>query len=104
MSRILADKLYGKTMHSLMMLALEANRVIALRFMKLLQGGKKARREARLMVNEKIDAALKAGASIMRGASGDEIVQGYRRRVAANAKRLSRHKTAWPARKRQKRK
>jgi hypothetical protein len=36
---------------SLMMLALEANGVIAYRTMKLMRGGKNARREAKLMVS-----------------------------------------------------
>jgi hypothetical protein len=76
--------------NSLMMLAVEANGVVALRMMKLLLGGKRARREAELMVSEKIDAALKATTSLMSGASGDEIVRQYGRRVAANAKRLGR--------------
>jgi hypothetical protein len=80
--------------HSLMMLALEANHVIGLRLMKLMRGGKRARRESQLMINEKIDAAFKAGASVMAGESADKVVQGYRRRVAANAKRLSR---SWAA-------
>lgn len=71
-----------------MMLALESNRVIALRCMKLMQGDRKARREAELMVSEKIDAAIQAGSRLMTGASGNEIVRRYRRRVAANAKRL----------------
>ena len=75
---------------SLMMLAAEANGVVALRMMKLMRGGKSARREAELMVSEKIDAALEATASLMAGASGDKIVHRYRKRVAANAKRLSR--------------
>lgn len=82
--------------HSLMMLALEANHVIGLRLIKLMRGGKRARRESQLMMNEKVDAAFKAGARIMAGASADEIVQGYRRRVAANAKRLSRQEVGWP--------
>ena len=74
--------------HSLMMLAIDANRVVGLRVMKLMLGGRGARREAQLRVSEKIDAALKASASLMAGASGDEIVRQYRQRVAANAKRL----------------
>jgi hypothetical protein len=76
--------------NSFMMLAVEANAVVALRMMKLMLGGRRARREAKLMLSEKIDAAVKATASIMSGASGDEIVRQYRRRVAANAKRLGR--------------
>jgi hypothetical protein len=75
-------------LYSLMMLAMESNHVVALRCMKLMRGGKRARREAELMVTEKINAALQAGGQLMAGASGDEIVRRYRRRVAANAKRL----------------
>ena len=73
-----------------MKLALESNRVIGLRLAKLMRGGKGARREAERMVSEKIQAAAKAGASLMAGASSDEIVRQYRKRVVANAKRLSR--------------
>jgi hypothetical protein len=72
----------------LLLLAVEANGVIALRIMKLMGGGRSARREAELMVSEKIHAAFEAAASLMAGASGDEIVQRYRRHVAVNAKRL----------------
>ena len=74
---------------SLMMLAAEANDVVALRIMKLMRGGKAARRETERMVREKIDAALEATTSAMTGASGERIVHRYRKRVAANAKRLS---------------
>jgi hypothetical protein len=73
-----------------MKLAVEANGVIALRMIKLTHGGRSARREAELMVNEKIHAAFKAGVSLMAGASGDEIVHQYRQHVARNAKRLGR--------------
>ena len=72
----------------MMMLALEANRVIALRMMKLMRGGRHARREAKLMVREKITAASEAAASLMVGKSTDEIVHRYRQHVARNAKRL----------------
>jgi hypothetical protein len=47
----------------LMLLAAEANTVIALRMMKLMRGGKGARREAELMVSEKIRAAFGADGS-----------------------------------------
>ena len=76
--------------NSLIMLALEANGVVALRMMKLMRGGRSARREAKLMVSEKIDAAFEAAARLMAGASGDEIVDRYRQHVAVNAKRLGR--------------
>jgi hypothetical protein len=80
-------------LNSLMMLALEANGVVAQRMMKLMRGGRRARREAKLMVSEKIDAAFEATARLMAGASGDEIVHRYRQRVAANAKRLAKLKS-----------
>src|SRR5438067_12536860 len=75
---------------SLMKLAVEANGVIALRTMTLMRGGKSARREAELMVSEKIHAAVEAAASLMTGASGNQIVRRYRQHVARNAKRLGR--------------
>ena len=74
--------------NSLMMLAGEANWVVAQRMMKLMRGGRSARREAKLMVSEKINAAFQATARLMAGASGDEIIHRYRQHVAANAKRL----------------
>jgi hypothetical protein len=73
-----------------MMLGLESNRVM--RIAKLMRGGKAAQREAQRMVSEKMVAAGKAS-SLMAGASGDRIVEQYRRKVAANAKRLSRKRT-----------
>ena len=79
--------------NSLAILAVEANHVVGLRMMKLMRGGRGARREAKLMISEKIDAAAKVGTSLMAGASGDEIVRQYRKRVAANAKRLSNART-----------
>jgi hypothetical protein len=76
--------------NSLMMLAVEANHVFALRMMKLMRGGRSARREAELMVSEKIHAGFEATANLMAGASGAEIIHRYRRHVAVNAKRLGR--------------
>jgi hypothetical protein len=76
-----------------MMLGLESNRVIGLRLAKLMRGGKAAQREARRMVSEKVLAAAKAGTSLMAGASGAKIVEQHRKKVTANAKRLSRNRT-----------
>ena len=73
----------------LMLLAVEASGVIALRTMKMMRGGRSARREANLMVSEKIKAAIEATASLAAGASGDDIVHRYRQHVEKNAKRLS---------------
>jgi len=90
--------------NSLMLLALEANGVIPLRMMKLMRGGRNARREAELMVSEKIKAAVEASASLMAGASGDEIVRRYRKHVAANAKRLGKLNSGRSRKRMQKRK
>ena len=77
-------------LNSLTKLAIEANGVIGLRMMKLMLSGKRAaRREARLMVSEKVDAAVEATMTLISGASAHKIIGQYRRRVAANAKRLS---------------
>jgi hypothetical protein len=79
-------------------LAVEASGVIALRMTKLMLGGKRAaRREARLMVSEKIDAAAKATASLMGGASAEQIISQYQRRVTANARRLGKIVVSRPA-------
>ena len=56
----------ARMLTSWMMLAAEANGVVALRSMKLMRGGNGAQREAERMVREKIDAALDAT-----GESGD---------------------------------
>ena len=72
------------------MLAVESNRVITLRMMKLAAGGAAAQAEARLMVTEKISEAMTAGIVLMSGGSHATVVKQYRRRVAANARRLSR--------------
>jgi hypothetical protein len=76
-----------------MMLWLESNRVIGLRIAKLMRGGKAAQLESSRMVSEKMLAAANAVTNLMAGASGDKIVAQYRRKVAANAKRLSTKRT-----------
>ena len=48
--------------NSMMMFAVEANGVAALRIMKLMRGGRSARREAELMVGEKMHAAFEVTA------------------------------------------
>jgi uncharacterized lipoprotein NlpE involved in copper resistance len=91
-------------LHPWIMLGVEANRVIGLRLMKLMRGDRSARREARLMVAEKLEAAFKANVRMLEGASSDEIIRMYRRRVAANAKRLSKLNSGRPALRRRRRK
>jgi uncharacterized lipoprotein NlpE involved in copper resistance len=71
------------------MLTMESMQVIHLRLAALATGDDNAQREAQLMVSEKVDAAIEAGASMMAGASTASIIDRYRQHVAANVKRLS---------------
>jgi hypothetical protein len=73
----------------LMLLAVESSGVMAMRTMKLMAGDGAAMYEARLMISEKVDAAFEATASLIAGASCDEIIHRYRQHVAVNAKRLA---------------
>jgi hypothetical protein len=43
------------------------------------------------MFSEKVGAALEAGSMLMRGESSAEIINFYRKHVAANAHRLAPH-------------
>ena len=74
---------------STMMLAIEAQKVIELRLIRLAWGGQKGRDEARSMVTEKIDAAIEATGTLMSGGSVETVVSRYREHVAANTKRLT---------------
>ena len=71
------------------MLAMEAGEVIRLRLEKFAHGDEDSEQEACLMVTEKILVALQAGAQLLVGASPSAVIDLYRERVAANAKRLS---------------
>jgi len=71
------------------MLAFESCEVIRLRLTKMASGDGDAQSEARLMMSEKLDAAIEAGMSLMTGASAASVVGRYREHVAANVKRLS---------------
>jgi hypothetical protein len=76
--------------YSTVFLAFESGNVIGLRMMKIMSGGSGSHDEAHLMVTEKVQAMLEAGASLLAGATANSIVDRYREHVAANAKRLSR--------------
>jgi len=71
------------------MLAMESNRVIALRMMKLAAGGPAARLEAARMTSEKVSEAFGTAVTLATGGSPAKVIKRYRRRVAANARRLS---------------
>jgi hypothetical protein len=75
---------------NMMMLASETQQVIWLRTMKLALGGAKAEREAKLMVNEKINSAQTETLKLLIGGSLDTTTKNIRRKVRANRKRLSR--------------
>lgn len=79
-----------KSWIALAALSVEAQQVIWLRSLKLAAGGAAAQTEAGLMVSEKFAAATDAALRLARGGSPDSLVRAYRRRVRANAKRLSR--------------
>ncbi len=72
------------------MLAFEAQQAIWLRGLKIAMGGPGAKREADLMVKEKILAARSAVEKSASGKGPAGIVRGYRRKVRANVRRLSR--------------
>jgi hypothetical protein len=71
------------------MLALETQQVIGLRLLKLTLGGPVATREANRMVAEKVIAFGEAAAKVATGSTTRSIVKGYRKKVRANRRRLT---------------
>jgi hypothetical protein len=71
-----------------LMLAIESNNVIDIRLRSIASGKVNANDETRLMVSEKVDAALEAGVMLMNGRRPAEVIDFYRMHVAANAARL----------------
>ena len=63
-----------RTWLDLTMLAIESQQVICLRTIKMAAGGKKAHREAHLMVTEKVAAALHEGWRLMMGGSAQSVL------------------------------
>ena len=74
---------------SLTMLAAESQHVMWLRSVKLAKGGRGAAAEGRRMVSEKLAAAAQATAELAMGGSTTRTIAGYRRKVRANRRRLS---------------
>ena len=72
-----------------LMLAVELNNVIDIRLRSIATGKVNAKEETRLMVSEKIDAALEAGSMLVNGRKLADVIDFYRKHVAANAARLS---------------
>jgi hypothetical protein len=71
------------------LLALEAQKVMELRLVKLAWGGLEAHTEAQLMFSEKVSAALEAAGTLLTGGSPETVIARYRKHVAANTTRLS---------------
>ena len=71
------------------MLAVESNNVIDIRLRRIATGAVSAGEETRLMVSEKVDAAFKAGSTLMSGGKPNEVIDLYRKSVAANMARLA---------------
>jgi hypothetical protein len=74
---------------SALMLAVESSNVIDIRLRRIAAGKVNAAEEARLMVHEKIDAAIEAGKMLMDGCNPADVIDFYRKHVAANVVRLA---------------
>jgi len=68
----------------------EAQLVMTLRMMRLAGGGAVAQTEATRMVAEKGMAFVEAATTVATGGSAEKVVRGYRSRVRANKRRLTR--------------
>lgn len=73
----------------LAMLGVEGQMVIGERIAMLMVGGPKARVEAQRMVTEKVLAAGNAAVTLAMGGTPHKVVRGYRKKVRANHRRLS---------------
>lgn len=70
------------------LLGMEAQRVMGLRWLKLSRGGRAAEAEAVRMVTEKSNALAEAGMTLARGGSAGTVIRRYRTHVRANKRRL----------------
>ena len=71
------------------LLAVEAQRLIELRPVRIASGGTEAHAEMVSMVSGKVVAAMEAATTLMTGGMHDQVVAGYRESVAANTWRLT---------------
>ena len=70
------------------LLAVEAQKVIELRLVRIAWGGAEGQAEMVSMVGEKVVAAMEATNTLMAGGSHGEVVARYRELVADNTRRL----------------
>ena len=75
--------------YPILMLAVESSSVVDMRLRKIASGQVNRADETRLMISEKIDAAIEAGSMMFAGSAARDVIAFYRRQVAANARRLS---------------
>lgn len=71
------------------LLAVEAQRVIELRLVRIASVGAEAQAEMVSIVSEKVVAAMEAASTLMTGGTHDQVVARYRELVAANTRRLT---------------
>ncbi len=71
------------------LLAVEAQRVIELRLVRIAWGGAEAQAEMVSMVGEKVVAAMEAANTLLAGGAHEQVVARYRELVAANTRRLT---------------
>ena len=71
-------------------LGAETQSVVALRMMRLAQGGSSAQREAQLMLTEKNLAFAEAIGTLAVGGSVQKVMRRYRSHLRANRSRLTR--------------
>ena len=71
------------------MLAVESNRAIDIRLRSIAAGKTDANAEAGLMVSEKVDAAIQAGLMLISGREPADVIDLYRKHVAASMARPS---------------
>jgi|RhiMethySRZTD1v2_1073278.scaffolds.fasta_scaffold3415405_1 hypothetical protein len=75
-------------LYPMLTLMIDAVNVIDMR-LRLIAAGKSTSDEMFLMVNEKVGALEEAREILMRGGDATQIIDNYRKIVAANAARLS---------------
>jgi hypothetical protein len=83
---------WWKYSRDLTLAGFEAQRVIALRLMKLAAGGPAADAEAHKMVAEKLAASAEAASTLATGGSPQKVLRRYRTIMRANEQRLTRRK------------
>ena len=74
---------------SAFLLAVEAQKVIELRLVRIAWGGAEAREEMASMVQEKVAAAMEMTGTLLSGGSPGQVIARYREIVADNTRRLS---------------